>query len=84
MIATALSTLFAVAALSAIVVIAAAIRQHSDAALAARGAWRDCPETRTVTYRISEVQVRHGPAQVLKLPVRQRARSFSQQERRAA
>jgi hypothetical protein len=84
MITTALSALFALAALTAIVVIAATIRQHGEVALAARGAWLACPETRTVTYRISEVQVLRGPAQVLKLPVRQMARNFSQPERRAA
>lgn len=84
MIATALSALFALAALTAIAVIAAAVRQHGGAALAARGAWLACPETRGMTYRISEVQVQRAPAQVLKLPIRPKARNFPQPNRRAA
>jgi hypothetical protein len=84
MIATALSALFALAALTAIVVIAAAVRQHSGVAMAARGAWLACPETLVMTYRISEVQVRRAPAQVLTLPVKPKARNFPLPERRAA
>jgi hypothetical protein len=84
MIATALSALFAFAALSAIVVIAAAARQFGGSALAARAALRDCPEFRSLTYQISEVHVRRAPAQVLTLPVRPKVQNFPQPDRRAA
>ena len=84
MIATALSALFALTALSAIVVIAAAVSQHGAAALAARSAWLACPETKIAMYRISEVRVQRAPAQVLTLPVKRKAWLAPQPESRAA
>jgi hypothetical protein len=84
MIAIALSTLFAFAAVTALVVIAVSISQHGSAALAARGAWLACPEMRTVTYRISEVKVQRAPAKVLTLPVKPTARFAPPPQRHAA
>ena len=79
-----LTTLFIAAALVAGGALAQGLQGIGAEAAQARAALAACPKTRTMEYRISEVKVLRGAAQVLVLPVRQAAQRWANPELRAA
>ena len=84
MIALLLTSLFIAAALLAGGVLVHGFNGIAAEAKLARAALAVCPKTITATYRISEVKVLRGAAQVLVLPVRQSGWRLAQPELRAA
>ncbi len=75
MIALALTTLFASAALLAIAAIAQSLWQFGPAALAVHGELQQCEATRSSTYRIiSHDAPKRKEAQIIALPVKPSAR----------
>jgi hypothetical protein len=79
-----LTTLFVLAALLAAGTLAQGLRGIVAEATQTRTMLAACPKTRSFEYRISEVKVLRGAAQVLVLPVRQSGWRLPQPELRAA
>ena len=80
MIALALTALFALAALLAIAAIAQSWQQYGTAALALRGALKQCDATRGFDYRIiTHDATRANAAQIIALPVRSSVRRLLMQ-----
>ncbi|MGH6787948.1 MAG: hypothetical protein ACREBO_14060 [Novosphingobium sp.] len=68
-----LTVLFAAAAIFALAAIVADIRRFAGAAFATHGAMKHCPEAREFRYKVTELKVLRGAAQVHVLPVRRAA-----------
>ncbi len=68
-----LTVLFAAAAIFALATIVAEVRRFAGQAVSARQQLRRCPEHREFRYRVTELKVLRGAAQVHVLPIKRAA-----------